>query len=112
MPNRWQEDEIARLVSSYSERYRGMFLGDPELNDDGLSSSMFDFRFDHARPEVALEVTSIVDPNFVATSRIASRVADGLTEVVTKERLGRWYVEVVAGTRLNPIRGCWRYCSW
>lgn len=104
MPDRWQEDEIARLVSLYSETYRGIYLGDPELNDDGSSSSMFDFRFDRARPKVALEVTSIVDPHFIAASRVASRVADGLTEVVTKEGLGRWYVEVVAGARLNPIR--------
>ena len=64
---------------------------------------MFDFRFDNVTPKVALEITSIVDPHFIATSRIASRVEDQLTETVKKEGLGRWYVGVVAGTRVKPI---------
>jgi len=65
---------------------------------------MFDFRFDDADPPVALEVTSIVDPPFIATARIADRVADELTQIVRREGLGRWYVGVVAGTPLKPLQ--------
>lgn len=105
MPDPSRELEIARWISLYSQRYRGRDLGDPALNDDGTADSLFDIRFDSPRPPVALEVTSIVDPPFIATARIADPVADELTQIVLEEGRGRWYVEVTAGTPLRPIRG-------
>jgi len=103
MPDPSRELEIARWISLYSQRYRDNDLGDPTLNDDGTADSLFDIRFDSPRPPVALEVTSIVDPPFIATARIADPVADELTQIALNEGLGRWYVEVAAGTRLRPI---------
>lgn len=55
-------------------------------------------------PPVALEVTSIVDPPFIATARVADPIADELTQVAIAEDLGRWYIEVVAGTPLRPMK--------
>lgn len=99
-----RELEIAHWVSVYSERCRAQYLGDPTLNDDGSGNFMFDVRFDAPDPLVALEVTSIVDPPFIATARIADPIADELTEVAIDEGLGRWYVNLVAGTLLRPIK--------
>jgi hypothetical protein len=104
MPDPERELEIARWVSLYSERFRGRHLGDPALNDDGSAEFLFDVRFDSAEPPVALEVTSIVDPHFIATARIADPIAEELTQIAIDEGLGRWYVEVVAGTPLRPIK--------
>ena len=104
MPDPERELEISQWMSLYSERYRNRHLGDPVLNDDGSADSLFDIRFDAADPPVALEVTSIVDPPFIATARMVDRVGDALTRVATEEGLGRWYVEVVAGTRLHRIK--------
>ena len=98
-----RELEIAKWVAIYSERYRDMMLGEPVLNDDGSGDLLFDIRFDSADPPVALEVTSIVDPPFIATARTADPVAQEMTRAVIDEGLGRWYVNVVAGTRLRPI---------
>ena len=104
MPDPSRELEIARWVSIYSKRYQDRDLGGPTLNDDGSAESLIDIRFDSASPPVALEVTSIVDPPFIATARTADPVADELTTVALDEGLGRWYVEVVAGTHLRPIK--------
>lgn len=99
--------EIAHWVSIYSKRLRGIDLGEPTLNDDGSADSLFDVRFDSpvspVRP-VALEVTSIVDRSFTEQARVAHRVAADLTNVAVGQGLGRWYVEVLAGTRLRPIK--------
>lgn len=103
MPDPDRELMIARSVSSFSERYRDKKLGEPLLNDDGQLDGLFDVRFDAADPPVALEITSIVDPPFIATARIADPVAEALTMTAKEESLGRWYVEIVAGTRLKSI---------
>ena len=104
MPDHERELEIARWVSCYSEQHMGRYLGDPVLNDDGSADGLFDVRFDDPEPPIALEVTSIVDPHFIETARVAHSVADELTQLAVEEHLGRWYVEVVAGTRLSPIK--------
>lgn len=103
MADQQRELEIAKWVAIYSERYRGKILGEPVLNDDGSGDLLFDIRFDSAEPPVALEVTSIVDPPFIATARTADPVAQEMTRAAIDEGLGRWYVNVVAGTRLRPI---------
>lgn len=105
MADQQRELEIAKWVAIYSERYRGKSLGEPVLNDDGSGDLLFDIRFDNASPPVALEVTSIVDPPFIATARTADPVADEMTRAVIDEGLGRWYINVVAGTRLRAISG-------
>lgn len=104
MPDPARELEIARWISLYSSRHRGRSIGNPALNDDGSADLLFDIRFDSAIPPVALEVTSIVDPPFIASARIADPVARELTQIAVDEGLGRWYVEVVAGTHLRSIR--------
>ncbi len=104
MPDEERELEVARWISSYSDRHLRRHLGDPVLNDDGSAEGLFDVRFDDPEPPVALEVTSIVDPHFIATARIADPIADELSQIAIDEDLGRWYVEVVAGTRLRPIK--------
>ena len=104
MRNSDHELKVARLVARYSAKYRDIPLGNPVLNDDGSEDLQFDVRFDSADPPVALEVTSIVDPNHIATARISSRIADELTEIASRDNLGRWHIEVIAGTKLKPIK--------
>jgi hypothetical protein len=105
MADQQRELEIAKWVAIYSERYRGKILGEPILNDDGSGDLLFDVLFDKVSPPVALEVTSIVHPPFIATARVADPVAEEMTLAAIDEGLGRWYINVVAGTRLRPIAG-------
>jgi hypothetical protein len=74
------------------------------LNDDGSKDAQFDFRFDGADPPVALEVTQIGDDPFTETAAVARLVVEELRRIVVAESLGHWRVEVVAGTRLKPIK--------
>ncbi len=104
MPNIDHELEVAHLIARYSAKYRAIYLGPLVHNDDGSEDLQFDVCFDSAKPPVALEITSIVDPNHIATSRISSRIAEELTELASRENLGRWHVEVIAGTKLKPIK--------
>lgn len=104
MSNTDHELEVAHLVARYSAKYRDINLGTPVLNDDGSEDLQFDVRFDSAEPPVALEVTSIVDHNHIATARISSCIADELTKIASRDNLGRWHIEVIAGIKLKPIK--------
>ena len=104
MPNTDQELEVARLVACYSAKYRDIPLGTPVLNDDGSENLKFDIRFDSAEPRVALEITSIEVFRHIETASVSRSLADELTESALKENLGRWYVEIVAGTKLKSIK--------
>lgn len=94
---------VARAVSNVSRWGMGRELGEPVLNDDGSAEGMFDIRFDDSEPPVAMEVTSVVDSDFIATANAADPVADELTAYATTLGFGRWHIMVTAGTRLRPI---------
>jgi hypothetical protein len=62
---------IAQTVSDVSIWGIGRELGRPVIHDDGSGDGMFDVVFPDADPPVAMEVTAIVDGQFIATADAA-----------------------------------------
>jgi len=93
---------IARIVAAFAEWGLGRPIGEPTLNDDGRADALVDVLFEDAQPPVALEVTAIVDGQFVETARATEPAADRLWRYAEKLDLGFWTIELVSGTRIKP----------
>ncbi len=98
-----EPDEIlvAQAITAVSSWGVGRSFGQPVLNDDGSSDSMFDVRFDSIDPPVALEVWSAVDHLFVEGGRAAMKAVTRLRDAAVDANRGRWVFSVVAGTRIK-----------
>jgi hypothetical protein len=97
------EMTIARIVSDFAVWGLGRVLGEPTDHDDNSEPAMVDVLFDQAEPPVALEVTSIVDGDFVATAVAADRSVERLSEYAEHLGVGRWVINLAAGAHLNTI---------
>ncbi|MBU1228222.1 MAG: hypothetical protein KJ698_13550, partial [Actinobacteria bacterium] len=61
------EMAVALAVAAVSEWAIGRPLGMPCRHDDGSEPMMVDFLFKKTSPPVALEITAVVDTDFVET---------------------------------------------
>lgn len=94
---------VAQAIAAVSSWGVGRSFGQPVLNDDGSSDSMFDVRFDGTEPPVALEVWSAVDHLFVEGGRAASKAVTKLRDAAVTASRGRWVFSVTAGTRIKAV---------
>lgn len=94
---------IARIVADFAEWGLGRSIGEPTLNDDGRADALVDVLFEDAQPPIALEVTSIVEPETIKTAHAAGPAEDRLRSYAEELNVGFWYVEVLSGTHINSL---------
>ncbi len=89
------EETLARIVEVVLDRDEGRNLGSRTIHDfnDGDQLAI-DLTYDRAVPPVALELTTVQDDDFLATSSYTRGVSERLSSVAESERLGAWEVTV------------------
>lgn len=98
---------VARTIRDVSLWGIGRELGYPLLHDDGTESEMFDIEFSHTAPRAAMEVTSIVDGQVIATHDAAQKTVErSLTRLAEESGLNvDWTFQIYAGTSLKSLAG-------
>ena len=97
------ELEVALAIADASEWAVGRPLGVPTRHDDGSEPQMVDYLFEDAAPPVALEITAIVDSEFLETADVASKINERFDAHARDLGAGRWTIHFAAGTRLRPL---------
>ena len=96
---------VARVIAEFAPWAIGRDLGEPTEHDDGSRPALVDVLFLDADPPAALEVTKIIDPQFVETAAVANPHAEDLTALAEELSVGRWFINILPEARLRQIHG-------
>jgi hypothetical protein len=103
-PNaREAEKQVAEYVEEEVARYEGRNLG-VRKRRDGCGGLRVDFTYDAATPPVAMEITTLVEPDVKALGAELLKLETGLQEIASSEELGAWLLGIRVGANVRNLR--------
>lgn len=97
------EEQVAEYIEEQLAHHDGRILG-VRTRRDGSGGLRVDFTYDAATPQVAMEITALVEPSVMALGAELLKLEAQLQQIVTSEHLGSWLLGIQVGANVRRLK--------